>query len=171
MLRPTHMHIKTILSIAVLLVQWLPGPSVVRAAPIIPAWQMPTALAKTLTPIETSTLSKLELAPFPFAAEGTYPQAYDFGNCTAYVAGRKAVPQNWGNANTWDDYAAAAGLTVSYDPVVGTIAQSDGGYYGHVAIVLSVEDGQVLVTEMNVQGLNVVSESRYPTSHFRYIYI
>src|SRR3989344_3354216 len=51
---------------------------------------------------------------------------YDYGYCTYYVAAKIAVPNNWGNANTWDNYAAASGWTVSTtSPRVGAIAQDD----------------------------------------------
>lgn len=76
---------------------------------------------------------------------------YDYGYCTWYVANRIAVPANWGNANTWDNYAALSGWTVSAQPVVGAIAQSDRGFEGHVGIVEAVsEDGSMIkYSDMN----------------------
>jgi surface antigen len=76
---------------------------------------------------------------------------YDYGYCTYYVAGRIAVPTNWGNANTWDNYAALSGWTVSSAPHAGAIAQTDRGSQGHVAVVEAVSpDGtQIKYSDMN----------------------
>lgn len=132
------------------------------------------ATSKPIASLElkkTPTFELLELAQPPYAATGTYANTYEWGNCTWYVAGRKPVPQTWGNANTWAARAAASGYTVSNTPIAGAIAQSTGGYFGHVAIVEQVSGGQVKVTEMNVGGLGVIDEAWYPTSHFNnYIY-
>ena len=44
----------------------------------------------------------------------------------------------------------ADGYTIDYNPTVGSIAQTDAGYYGHVAFVERVNsDGSILVSEMN----------------------
>lgn len=76
---------------------------------------------------------------------------YTFGYCTWYVARRVIVPNNWGNANTWDTRAAASGWIVSSIPRVGAIAQTDRGSEGHVAYVEAVsEDGtQIKYSDMN----------------------
>jgi surface antigen/LysM repeat protein len=78
---------------------------------------------------------------------------YDFGWCTYYVATRIAVPTNWGNANTWDNYAAITpGWIVSRTPVAGAIAQTDGmSYLGHVGYVeqVSADGSQILLSDMN----------------------
>lgn len=78
---------------------------------------------------------------------------YDYGYCTYYVASKIAVPNNWGNANTWDNYAAASGWTVSTAPRVGAIAQSDGGYLGHVAIVDAVSSDGTMIKYSDMNGL------------------
>lgn len=76
---------------------------------------------------------------------------YDFGYCTWYVANRIAVPSNWGNANTWDNLASRSGWMVSTAPKVGAIAQTDRGYFGHVAVVTAISpDGtQIKYADMN----------------------
>lgn len=77
---------------------------------------------------------------------------YDYGYCTWYVASRIAVPSNWGNANTWDDYARnTPGWAVSLTPVTGSIGQTDAGWAGHVAVVAEVSsDGSVMkYSDMN----------------------
>jgi len=100
---------------------------------------------------------------------------YDYGYCTWYVANRVAVPANWGNANTWDNYAALSGWTVSAVPVQGAIAQTDRGFEGHVAYVEAVSpDGtQIKYSDMNgLAGWGRVGYSDWtPASHFsHYIY-
>ena len=62
----------------------------------------------------------------------------------------KGISTYWWNANNWDNAAAADGYTIDYNPTVGSIAQTDAGYYGHVAFVERVNsDGSILVSEMN----------------------
>lgn len=101
---------------------------------------------------------------------------YDFGWCTYYVATRVAVPTNWGNANTWDDYARLSGWTVSSRPVAGAIAQSDTmSFLGHVAYVDAVSpDGSMIkYSDMNgIKGWGRIGYSDWvPASMFQhYIY-
>lgn len=73
--------------------------------------------------------------------------------CVGY-AGWKAyewygVYLSWGNANTWDDYGRLS-YVVDNIPSAGAIGQSDGGGYGHVWWIESVNpDGSVNITEYN----------------------
>ena len=74
--------------------------------------------------------------------------------CVSY-AGWKAYEEYglalaWGNAYSWDDQARARGYVVDHNPAAGTIGQVDGGAYGHVFWVESVNaDGSINVTEYN----------------------
>ena len=74
--------------------------------------------------------------------------------CVSYV-GWKAYEAyglhlGWGNAYSWDDVGWALGYRVDHSPEAGTIGQVDGGAYGHVFWVESVNgDGSVNVTEYN----------------------
>lgn len=100
---------------------------------------------------------------------------YDYGYCTWYVANRVAVPTNWGNANTWDNYAALSGWTVSTVPRPGAIAQTDAGWEGHVAYVeaVSADGSQMKYSDMNgLAGWGRVGYSDWvPANHFpHYIY-
>ncbi len=89
---------------------------------------------------------------------GTVWNGYYIGGyvceCVSY-AGWKAyeaygVVLAWGNAYNWDDRARAAGYAVNHTPAAGTIGQVDGGAYGHVFWVESVNgDGSINVTEYN----------------------
>ena len=107
-----------------------------------------------LTPGEQILIPNGTIAPklsfVSFAA--TYGgNGYDYGYCTWYVANRISVPTNWGNANTWAQYAKLSGWTVSSTPIVGAIAQTSRGWEGHVAVVEAVNsDGsQIKYSDMN----------------------
>jgi N-acetylmuramoyl-L-alanine amidase len=93
---------------------------------------------------------------------------YDRGFCTWYVADRRAaigrpLPSNLGDAWTWDDRAAAAGIRVDNNPAVGaavvtkTLAKDRPG---HVAIVEAVNaDGSVWISEMNSRGQKSMTDA------------
>lgn len=126
----------------------------------------------------------------PLITYGTYRPSYSVGSfsasyggngyapgwCTYYAAARSGVPNNWGNANTWDNYAAITpGWVVSRTAVVGAVAQTDSGFGGHVAIVEAVSDdgSQIKYSDMNgLAGFNRVGYSDWvPVSSFpHYIY-
>lgn len=116
------------------------------------------------------------LGSFASSFAATYGgNGYDYGYCTWYVASRIAVPTNWGNANTWDNYAALSGWKVSSVPVVGAIAQTDGGWLGHVGIVTDVSTDGTMIKYADMNGIagwgrvgysDWVSASRY--AHYIY---
>jgi len=80
---------------------------------------------------------------------------YDYGYCTWYVASVIAVPNNWGNADTWSYYAAQSGWNVSSAPTVGAIAQTPyaAGGEGHVAIVQAVSADGTMIKFSDMNGL------------------
>ena len=89
----------------------------------------------------------------------TYLDGHKIGGyvceCVSY-AGWKAyeawgIPLGWGHAYSWDDGARADNrFYVDHTPAAKTIGQVDGGAYGHVFWVESVNpDGSVNVTEYN----------------------
>lgn len=151
----------------------------------VPALAQPTAIEPPIKPIgQIQVMSDLEalqplekLEPilpssFPVAPIGTYSNDYEWGNCTEYVASRKLVPNSMGDANQWSYALESIGYTVSSTPIIGSIAQSTGGVYGHVAIVTAIDGDRVKVSEANVVGLGIVSEDWYDISHFNnYIYL
>lgn len=79
---------------------------------------------------------------------------YAYGQCTWYAYERRAqlgspVGGMWGNANTWAYAGAANGFLVDGNPSAGAV-MANGGGYGHVAIVESVNPGvSVTISEMN----------------------
>jgi len=120
-----------------------------------------------------------------FASAGN---RYADGNCTWYVYERRAqmgkpIGSYWGNANTWDTSATAAGFTVGRVPQPGSIIQWDEYsepyvlYAGHVGVVERVlENGDIVITEMNNSaygGFNIVNQrtiSAAQAAQRKYIY-
>ncbi len=98
-------------------------------------------------------------APAPAPSYGV--NYYSGGQCTYYAFERrqqlgKPVGSNWGNAHNWANAARSQGYSVTNSPSVGAImvfSQGQGGassYYGHVAIVESVNgDGSINISEWN----------------------
>ena len=87
---------------------------------------------------------------------------YAAGNCTWYAYERRMqlgrpIGSFWGNANTWDTSARAAGFVVNNTPAPGAIFQTADGHYGHVGIVERVENGVVYVSDMNHAGYGVIT--------------
>jgi surface antigen len=93
---------------------------------------------------------------------------YTPGYCTWYAKNmRPDLPNNLGNADTWVARAAAQGIPTGSMPRVGAIGQQGM----HVVYVQSVNgDGTVTISEMNFQGLYVVSTRTVPAGYFQYIY-
>lgn len=110
-----------------------------------------------------------QMAPTPVVARGN---GYDYGQCTYYVAGRRAIPGNWGNARDWLFHAQAMGYATGPVPRPGAIAWSGVGYYGHVAYVEEVAGAMVRISEMNNSaygGWNIVDTYWTPITSFFYI--
>lgn len=135
------------------------------------------AVAKAVEPVPVAQTASVKLpsdttAPAGSIAQqpGTTRNSYAFGNCTYYVATRRAVPNGWGNARNWYGSAQRAGWHVDTIPVEGAIAWTPMGYFGHVAIVEKVSGNQVYISEMNYKGWNRVSQRWAPISDFKYIY-
>ena len=133
----------------------------------------PTGQATPPAPAASPAAIVAAVIPSIYVAPAySYANSYDAGQCTWYVAGRRKVPSNWGNADNWYYGAERAGWKVGYTPVLGAIAQTSAGWYGHVAIVEGIsQDGKsVEVTEMNYDGPYIIDNRWAPTASFRYIY-
>jgi flagellum-specific peptidoglycan hydrolase FlgJ len=117
---------------------------------------------KTITPSESD---------FPDYNGVNYDSgnSYAWGNCTQYVYNRitqlgKHIDLTMGNGQDWAETGRVRGYEVTRTPEAGTAVSFPAGVlgadptYGHVAFVEKVnKDGSILISEMNVKGLNVVS--------------
>lgn len=112
------------------------------------------------------------LPPGTMAPNKTYKNSYAWGQCTWYVAGRRQIPRDWGNARDWLRHAKSAGWSTGAVPAVAAIAWTSAGTYGHVALVeqISPDASQVLISEMNFRSVNVKTVRWVDTSDFKYIY-
>jgi N-acetylmuramoyl-L-alanine amidase len=116
---------------------------------VIPDGVQPTAGAPART-----TFNAFANSGFAFGNAPVYGyNGYDPGWCTWYAASRVSVPNNWGNANTWDDYAPGSGWTVSGIPKVGAVAQTDAGWAGHVGVVEAVSANGKMIKYSDMNGL------------------
>lgn len=128
-------------------------------------------------PQAPSTQQQSTTAVAQAAATSSAPAAangYSYGYGTYYVATRRAVPPNWGNAKTWYANAQAAGYNVGTTPQPGAIAWTGTGAYGQVAIVeaVSANGAEVTISEMNGKGgWSRVTTRTTSARSFRYIYI
>ena len=134
-----------------------------------------TIAAKSATPAKAANIvvGGSFAAPDPSfvaALNGGY-----FGQCTYYMYNRFAQlgapirTTALGNAAEWPANAAAAGYGVSSTPRAGTAIVFQRGVggadpvYGHVGFVERVNaDGSLFISEMNVQGVNVISTRTIP---------
>lgn len=100
---------------------------------------------------------------------GSFANTYTRGQCTWYVASRRQVPNNWGNAYTWYFRAKAAGYATGSVPRAGAIGWERNN---HVVYVEGVNaNGTVNISEMNWGGRpGVVHYRTTPASQFMYIY-
>ncbi len=134
-----------------------------------------------VAPRSTSYYSSSSISVNPAYVNASAGNRYAFGNCTWYAYERrlqlgKPVGSFWGNAATWAAYGSAAGFRVDGNPEPGAVMQNGGGY-GHVAIVESVDPGKsVTYSDMNgVAGFNrvgtaTVDWSRATSGMYRYIH-
>lgn len=102
-------------------------------------------------------------------SRGSSPgNTYSPGYCTWYTKNmRPDLPNNLGNADTWVARARAQGIPTGTAPRAGAIGQQGM----HVVYVQSVNgDGTVTISEMNYNGLYVISSRTVPAGTFQYIY-
>ncbi|MEV0068613.1 CHAP domain-containing protein [Amycolatopsis sp. NPDC050768] len=77
---------------------------------------------------------------------------------------------NYGDAKYWDDNARKHGYRVDNTPTPGSIAQTDAGRYGHVAVVDSVHGSTVTVEDYNWAGDGHYLVHDLTKGDFRYIH-
>lgn len=111
-----------------------------------------------------STVSKQTSAPS--GRSSVSGNTYYWGQCVWYIKNVVSWVENgWGNGNQW---VYTSGHSVSSTPAVGTVASARS--YNHVALVTAVGNGTVTISEMNYEGLGVISSRTAPVSEFQYIY-
>jgi hypothetical protein len=118
-----------------------------------------------VTVVDAALLATLPKgAPLQEARRGN-PGVFDWGNCTWWVAQRRAV--TWlGNGGEWYANARAQGYAVGEQPLPGAILvrqSASAGGYGHVAYVESVDGNSFTVSEMNVNGIGELTTRTYNT--------
>ncbi|MCX6808829.1 MAG: CHAP domain-containing protein [Candidatus Berkelbacteria bacterium] len=90
---------------------------------------------------------------------------YPYGWCTYYVASKRQVPSNWGNAGQWLKSAQSAGWSTGSIPVPGAIMVTNESFWGHVTYVERVDGDQVVVSEMNgTAGFGLIDLRAYSKS-------
>lgn len=76
-----------------------------------------------------------------------------------------------GNANQWDNNARSAGIPTGSTPRAGSVGVMNGGYYGHVAWVESVNGNSIRVSQYNWGVRGEYTEMTVSASAFdTYIY-
>ena len=88
---------------------------------------------------------------------GSSNNGYPYGYCTYYVASRRSVPSQLGNAGQWIGNARRAGFATGGSPVPGAIMVTNESWVGHVAYVESVNGDTITISEMNYKGWGVRS--------------
>lgn len=119
--------------------------------------------AASRTTVARSTASSRSSAPTIKAAPGSRSNAYPYGWCTYYIATRRYVPSQWGDAKNWLNSAGRAGYSTGSTPTAGAIVVTNESWWGHVAYVESVQDGSFTVSEMNYKGWGVTSRRTIST--------
>jgi surface antigen/LysM repeat protein len=122
---------------------------------IIPGGDLPTTERPGyVAPVAYSSYTSYGGGGGGWTAGASGGNRYAWGNCTWYAYERRLqlgmpIGGMWGNANTWAYAAAASGFAVDGNPTPGAVMQNGGGY-GHVAIVESVNPGvSISISEMN----------------------
>jgi len=124
-------------------------------------------LAFTVCATNASAASK------PSVSQASRANPYAFGFGTWYVATRRNVPSNWGDAKWWYHNAQISGFKVGSVPVPGSIAWTGGGFYGQVAYVerVSADGSLVTISEMDYDGAwDRVTDRTVIASSLLYIY-
>lgn len=97
---------------------------------------------------------------------------YALGNCTYYVKQKRPdLSNSLGNANTWYYNAREMGYKTGTMAKKGAVGTTTRGRLGHVVYVEKwLGNGQILISEMNVNGLWSMQTRVADESEFVYIY-
>lgn len=125
------------------------------------------AAANRSTTYRDSSSSRSGGKPVVNYQPGSRNNSYPYGYCTYYVATKRAVGSNWGNAKNWLNSARSAGYSTGSAPAVGAIGVTSESWWGHVTYVEAVDGDSVTISEMNYAGWGVVNRRTVSASHFR----
>lgn len=151
-----------------------PGQPIVIPDGVLPENERPGYYVTQPLQSPNSTSSNIAITGVRIA---TSPgNGYSYGYCTYYAYNRRAelgkpIEGNWGDAVAWAAYARASGFSVDHTPSSGAVIQNGGGWggYGHVGVVEKVlDDGSLLVSDMNYAGWNIISTRTVPASSVSY---
>lgn len=132
---------------------------------VLPEREMPVTVVNTV-PLKARTSQPSRGSSNVRSGRST-PGWYYAGQCTAWVANKRYVPDGWGNASDWRWHAQAEGWTVSGVPVAGAI----GWTSGHVVYVESVNgDGTVTISEQNYDWHGSIRTITVPVAKYVYLY-
>lgn len=124
------------------------------------------AMSSTIDNVKTVLMAFGEQTSAPRGRSSVSGNTYYWGQCVWYIKNVVSWVENgWGNGNQW---VYTSGHSVSSTPAVGTVASARS--YNHVALVTAVGNGTVTISEMNYEGLGVISSRTAPVSEFQYIY-
>ena len=143
------------------------GTKIVVPGGVVPETERPEYVppAPVTTPTYTYTTSTIALS-----YSGSNPMP--FGWCTWYAWQRRyelgmPLPTGLGNARYWDDQLYGS-YRIDRNPEPGAVFVAEGGYYGHVGIVESVNgDGTITISDMNgPQGWGRIAEHTLSASEW-----
>lgn len=145
------------------------GTKIVIPGGVVPETERPEYVPPKPTPTYTPSIA--------LSYSGSNPMPY--GWCTWYAWQWRAnngtpLPTGLGNARYWDNQLYGS-YRVDRNPEYGAVFVSEGGYYGHVGIVVSNgvnADGTITISDMNgPQGwgrvaTRTISASEWPSYSF-----
>lgn len=130
-----------------------------RPRPEEPADTLLARGATTGTPATSTNTSAGSSTPTSKQVASTtqYGNRFPWGYCTWYVAARRGDVTWRGNAKEWLYNAQAQGRATGRVPAVGAILVTSESWWGHVAVVESVQGDRVTIAEMNYAGFGIES--------------
>lgn len=135
---------------------------------VIPDPPLPSPKPGNMTASKSAAKTVQKAAAVKVTRGSSGGNSYIYGYCTWYAKSRRPdLPNNLGNAITWVARAQAQGIATGTIPQNGAIGQKGN----HVVYVQQVNsDGTINISEMNRQGVGIISSRTVPANYFSYIY-
>lgn len=73
--------------------------------------------------------------------------------------GLRVLSQEFHHPNQWDEAARAAGIPIDQEPAVASVAHTDRGPFGHVAVIISLEEGDIFTVREPGPGGDPITRS------------